>query len=42
MLQKYLNKNLGKGFIKAGSSPIVILIIFVKKPNSGLYFYIDY
>ena len=42
VLQKYLDKHLDKGFIKANSSPIATPVIFVKKPGGGLHFYIDY
>ncbi|OCK87041.1 uncharacterized protein K441DRAFT_596360, partial [Cenococcum geophilum 1.58] len=38
----YLDKNLSKGFIRVSLSPIAALVIFVKKPGGGLYFYIDY
>jgi len=31
-----------KGFIRVSSSPIAMAIIFIKKPSSGLHFYIDY
>ena len=33
---------LNKGFIRASSSPIAILVIFIKKPDSSLRFYMDY
>ena len=42
MLRKYLNKYLSKGFIRVSLLPIAIPVIFIKKPGSGLYFYIDY
>ena len=42
MLRKYLDEYLDKGFIKASSSPIAILVIFIKKPSGGLRFYVDY
>ena len=42
VLWKYLDKHLDKGFIKVSSSLIAILVIFIKKPGGGLYFYIDY
>ena len=42
VLQKYLDKYLSKGFIRASFSPIAIAIIFIKKPSGGLRFYIDY
>jgi hypothetical protein len=37
-----LVKNLYKGFIKANQAPFTALILFIKKPNKGLRFYIDY
>ncbi|OCK93493.1 uncharacterized protein K441DRAFT_565640, partial [Cenococcum geophilum 1.58] len=39
---KYLDKNLSKGFIKVSSSPVAILVIFIKKPSGGLRFCINY
>ena len=33
---------LSKGFIKVSSSPVAVLVIFIKKPGSSLRFYIDY
>jgi Reverse transcriptase (RNA-dependent DNA polymerase) len=42
VLRKYLDEHLDKGFIKASSSPIAALVIFVKKPGGGLRFYVDY
>ncbi|OCK95844.1 uncharacterized protein K441DRAFT_553949, partial [Cenococcum geophilum 1.58] len=42
LYRMYLDENLSKGFIRVSSSPIAILVIFVKKPGSGLRFYIDY
>ena len=42
VLQKYLKKHLSKGFIKASLSPIVVLVIFVKKPDGGLCFCVNY
>ena len=33
---------LNKGFIRASSSLITVLVIFVKKPGDSLYFYMDY
>ena len=33
---------LSKGFIRVSFLPIAIPVIFVKKPGSSLYFYIDY
>ena len=42
MLQKYLDEYLSKEFIKVSLLPIAIPVIFIKKPSSSLYFYIDY
>jgi hypothetical protein len=42
VLQKYLDEMLSQGFIRASSSPVAILVIFIKKPSSSLHFYIDY
>ena len=41
-LRKYLDENLLKGFIRASTSPVVVSILFVKKPEGGLRFYVDY
>ncbi len=41
-VKEYLLKNLYKGFIIPSSSPFTSLILFVAKPNSRLYFYINY
>ena len=42
MLRKYLDEYLFKGFIRVSSSPTTSLVLFVKKPEGGLRFYIDY
>ena len=42
VLWEYLNEILNKGFIRASSLPITVLVIFIKKPGGGLRFYIDY
>jgi hypothetical protein len=42
VLKKYLDENLSKGFIRASSSPVASLVIFVKKPRGGLQFCVDY
>jgi hypothetical protein len=42
VLRKFLEKNLSKGFIRASLSLIVSLVLFAKKPNRGLRFYVDY
>jgi hypothetical protein len=36
VLKKYLDENLSKGFIRASSSLVALLVIFVKKPGGGL------
>jgi len=42
VLWKYLKEHLSKGFIKTSSLPIVVPVIFVKKPSGSLCFYVDY
>jgi hypothetical protein len=42
VLHKFLEENLSKGFIRASLSPAVSLVLFAKKPNGKLRFYIDY
>ena len=42
VLRKTLIELLEKGFIRASSSLAAAPIIFVKKPGSGLRFYVDY
>jgi hypothetical protein len=42
ILRKTLTKLLNKNFIRASSSPASASILFVKKFNEELYFYIDY
>ena len=41
-VKQYLVENLYKGFIKASQAPFAALILFVKKPNKGLRFCINY
>ena len=41
-VKEYLLENLHKGFIIPSNTPFASLILFVSKPNGGLYFYIDY
>ena len=41
-LKKYLKKNLDKGFIRINQSPVVLLVIFIKKSKGELRFYIEY
>jgi transposase InsO family protein len=40
--RKYLIENLDKGFIVPSQSPFASPILFVKKPNGGLRFCVDY
>ena len=42
VLKKYLEKNLSKRFIWASSSPTAALVFFVKKPDEGLWFCVNY
>ena len=42
VLKKYLTENLNKGFIQASSSPAATPVLFVKKPEGGLCFCVDY
>ena len=42
VLQKTLTEYLDKGFIQVSNSPTVALVLFVKKPDRGLQFCIDY
>jgi hypothetical protein len=42
VLKNYLTENLNKGFIVYSQAPFVSLILFVKKPNNSLCFYINY
>jgi hypothetical protein len=41
-MQEYLIKNLKKGFIKLSNSSFLSLILFIKKKDSSLCFYINY
>jgi len=41
-IQEYLIKNLKKGFIKPSNSLFLLPVLFIKKKDSSLYFYIDY
>jgi hypothetical protein len=41
-LKDYLENNLKKRFIKNNSIDFVFLVLFVKKPNKSLRFYIDF
>jgi hypothetical protein len=40
--KQYLLENLDKGFIEASQVPFAAPVLFVKKPNRSLWFYIDY
>ena len=42
IIKKYLKKNLDKGFIEASLVLFAALILFVKKKDNSLRFYIDY
>lgn len=42
VLKKYLEDNLRKGFIKASTSAHASPVLFVRKPNGGLRFCVDY
>ena len=42
VVKKYLVKNLDKGFIEPSQAPFTAPILFVKKPDGLLRFYIDY
>ena len=41
-IKEYLLNNLYKGFIVSSNSLFASPILFIAKPNRGLYFYIDY
>ena len=41
-IKKYLIENLSKGFILILQEPFGVPIIFIKKPNSRLWFCIDF
>ncbi len=42
LVKEYLEKNLDKGFIQASAVPYSSLILFIKKANGTLCFYVDY
>ncbi|POS84588.1 hypothetical protein EPUL_002861 [Erysiphe pulchra] len=42
VLRIYINENLENGFIRPSSSPASSSILFVKKPEGGLRFCVDY
>ncbi len=41
-IKKFLKKNLQKGFIKASQALYSLLILFIRKPNKGLQFCINF
>jgi hypothetical protein len=41
-IKKYIDKELPKGTIRASKSSYTSPILLVRKPNSGLRFYVDY
>ena len=41
-LRQYLDENLSKGFIRASRSDAAASVLFVKKPEEGLHFCVDY
>jgi len=41
-MREYLIKNLKKSFIKLSNSLFLSLVLFIKKKNSSLRFYINY
>ena len=42
VVKKYLVENLDKGFIEPSQVPFVAPVLFIKKPDRSLRFYIDY
>ena len=42
IFKKYLNNNLVKEFIRLNHSFAVLLILFIRKSNKGLRFYVNY
>ena len=41
-IKRFLEENLHRGFIEASQSPFASPVLFVKKANSSLQFYIDF
>jgi hypothetical protein len=41
-LKRYLTENLDKGFIDTSQAPFASPVLFVKKPNGSLRFYINF
>jgi hypothetical protein len=42
LVYKFINKNLSKGFITISLAPFALPMLFVKKVDSSLHFYVDY
>jgi len=42
IVKQYLINNLHKGFIMPSQAPFVAPVLFVRKPNGSLRFYIDF
>ena len=42
VLKEYIEENLAKGFIPHSSSPAGVPVLFVKKADCSLHFYVDY
>ena len=41
-MKKYIDKHLRKGFIRSGLSAAAVLVLLIRKLESGLKFCIDY
>jgi hypothetical protein len=41
-VKEYLINNLDKGFIKASQALYIASVLFIKKPDKSLQFYIDF
>ena len=41
-MKEWLEENLRKGFVRPSSSPAASPVLFVKKPDGGLRFCVDY
>ena len=42
VLKKFLEENLKKGFIRPSTSPYASPVLFARKPDRGLRFYVNY
>ena len=42
LVKEYVKEHLSKGFIKASQSPFASLVLFIRKPQGGLRFCVDY